>query len=71
MLPRLRASPVVSLRTCERQTDPCAQRESALFSCHREALLKMKLIATPPAIAAGVEEASKDAVARCFVSIKS
>ncbi len=30
-----------------------------------------EIIATPPAIAAGVEEASKDAVARCFVSIKS
>ena len=31
----------------------------------------MKTIATPTAIAAGVEEDSKDAVARCFVSIKS
>ena len=30
----------------------------------------MKTIATPDAIAAGVEEASKDAVAGCFVSIK-
>ena len=30
----------------------------------------MKTIATPTAIAAGVEEASKDAVARCFGSIK-
>jgi len=31
----------------------------------------MKTIATPAAIAAGVEEASNDAVAGCFVSIKS
>ena len=28
MLPRLCASPVVSLRTFEWQTDPCAPRES-------------------------------------------
>ena len=66
MLPRLCASPVVSLRTFEWQTDPCAPRESVRLSQPKRGFAEMKTIATPTAIAADVEEASKDAVAPVF-----
>ena len=69
--PRRPASPVVSLRTSEGLLTLAPDRISAALTAKERGYAEMKTIATPAAIAARVEEASKDAVARCFVSINS